>query len=250
MINDLQRGIVATLHITSKDTISLSDVEKTITILRSYFSQVILAVSEVTKPEIKRYLWQLPPQIYLFELPAVGAGPARRQAVARAGKTFPQLASFQLCDFDRLITWCEEYPDELSALSCQPFPTNTFCILGRTKKAFLSHPTAWQRTEKLVNEIAAEVFHIKGLDITAGSVLFSAELIPLLVSADSSRWTDGEWPTKVKHHGGHIFYQACEGLCYKERNTDHLQAQPAYQLMRRLQIAAAIADSLYLEREF
>ena len=46
------------------------------------------------------------------------------------------------------------------------------------------------------------------------------------------------------------FYQACEGLCYKERNTDHLQAQPAYQLMRRLQIAAAIADSLYLEREF
>ncbi|MFQ7654920.1 MAG: hypothetical protein ACLRKY_11960 [Enterococcus gallinarum] len=116
-----------------------------------------------------------------LELPkAVGAGPARRQAVARAGKTFPQLASFQLCDFDRLITWCEEYPDELSALSCQPFPTNTFCILGRTKKVFLSHPTAWQRTEKLVNEIAAEVFHIKGLDITAGSVLFSAELIPLL----------------------------------------------------------------------
>ena len=57
MTNDLQRGIVATLHITSKDTISLSDVEKTITILRSYFSQVILAVSEVTKPEIKRYLW-------------------------------------------------------------------------------------------------------------------------------------------------------------------------------------------------
>ncbi|EQC78119.1 hypothetical protein HSIEG1_318 [Enterococcus sp. HSIEG1] len=28
MTNDLQRGIVATLHITSKDTISLSDVEK------------------------------------------------------------------------------------------------------------------------------------------------------------------------------------------------------------------------------
>lgn len=250
MTYDLQRGIIATLHITSKDTISLSDVEKTITILRSYFSQVILAVSEVTRPEIKQYLRQLCPQVSLFELPAVGAGPARRQAVARSGEAFPQLASFQLCDFDRLITWCEEYPDELAALSCQPFPANTFCILGRTKKAFVSHPTAWQRTEKLVNEVAAEVFNIKDLDITAGSVLFSAELIPLLVSADTSRWTDGEWPTKVKQQGGHILYQACEGLCYKERNADHLESQPAYQLMRRLQIAAAIAESLYLERKF
>ena len=218
MTNDLQRGIVATLHITSKDTISLSDVEKTIMILRSlFFRIVILAVSEVTKPEIKRYLWQLPPQIYLFGLPAVGAGPARRQAVARAGKAFPQLASFQLCDFDRLITWCEEYPDELSALSCQPFPTNTFCILGRTKKAFLSHPTALAADRKSWSmKLQRKFFHIKGLDITAGSVLFSAELIPLLVSADSSKMDGWRMANKSEASWRHIFIKRAKACIYKE----------------------------------
>ena len=157
------------------------------------------------------------------------------------------LDSLHICDFDRVVTWIETYPEELVAISKQPLPENTYCILGRTARAFASHPQTWQRTECLINEIATDFFQIEEIDVAAGSALFPISLIPTLLKNNNARLNDGEWPRNVQRSGGTIVYQACDGLRFDERNKDPFEHESAFQLMQRLQVAADISESFYTE---
>jgi len=139
------------------------------------------------------------------------------------------------------------YPEELVAISKKPLPANTYCILGRTARAFASHPQTWQRTERLINEIAADFFQIEEVDIAAGSALFPISLIPTLLKNNNARLNDGEWPRNVQRSGGTIVYQACDGLRFDERNKDPFEHESAFQLMQRPQVAADISESFYTE---
>ncbi|WP_430609503.1 hypothetical protein [Enterococcus sp. DIV0876] len=242
-----KRGIIATVHNRRNDLLEVSDVSTVLDFLANCFEGVFLAISDVTDP-LLTHLLNAHHQCKTMIIPANGAGDARRKAVRAAKEAYPALTSFQLCDFDRLLTWQTSFPDELAQISQLEIGKETYCILGRTPQAFDSHPQAWRVTEALVNQVAQACFQLEDVDITAGSEIFSASLIDVFLKDNHARLNDGEWPRKVLTYGGNLMYHACDGLCYADRNRDGLSDDPMRQLMGRLQLAAAITKSLYEER--
>src|SRR5688500_16531311 len=78
--------------------------------------------------------------------PAAGSkiGQARRAAVALAlGQAQPFV---MYCDFDRALHWVEYHAQELGKV-LHTLTAYDFTILGRTKRAFASHPRVQRDTE-------------------------------------------------------------------------------------------------------
>src|SRR5690349_10989759 len=74
-------------------------------------------------------------------------GQPRRDAVALALQSGQPC--IMLCDFDRVIHWAEFYPDELAAVVAR-LPEHDFTVLGRTERAFASHPRVQRDTESII----------------------------------------------------------------------------------------------------
>lgn len=246
MVNTHKRGFAATFHQRHAGSITVALIEQVIEFLHQHYDAVWLSVSEETVPELKEAIRSNQQCTAIF-IPAKGAADARRRLVFAAQHHLPALDSLHICDFDRVVTWMKTYPEELVAISKKPLPANTYCILGRTARAFASHPQTWQRTERLINEIAADFFQIEEVDIAAGSALFPISLIPILLKNNNAHLNDGEWPRNVQRSGGTIVYQACDGLRFEERNKDPFEHESAFQLMQRLQVAAIISESFFTE---
>lgn len=244
----LDRGIIATVHSRRRQEMEETEVLSLLNFLDSHFTGVFMVISDVTHKTLLQ-LFNAHPSCKTMVIPAKGAANARRKAVFGAKEAYPELQSFQLCDFDRLLTWYTMYPNELAQISQLDIGKDTYCILGRTTRAFESHPQPWRMTEVLVNQVAEAYFKIPHVDITAGSEIFSATLINLFLQENRGRLNDGEWPRKVVANRGNLMYHACDGLCYAPRNQDGMTDDPARQLMERLQLAAAITKSLYEEGE-
>ncbi len=241
------RGMIATVHYRGREAFDETLVMSLLDFLSIRFAGIFFTISDATNDELVRML-QADDRCKTLMIAAKGAGDARRRAVTAAKAEFPNLSSFQLCDFDRLLTWYDYFPDELSHMSRLPVEKDSYCILGRTPNAFDSHPYAWRVTESLVNQVAEKLFQIDHVDITAGSEIFATSLIDIFLRDNRGRLNDGEWPRIVLANGGKLTYQACDGLCYASRNHDGMSDDPARQLTERLQIAAAITQSLYDER--
>jgi len=140
-----------------------------------------------------------------------GIGAVRREAVRaglRAGTTH-----LQLCDFDRALHWVAHYPAELGAVLAE-IPSYDLLVLGRTARAWATHPAYQAETEPLFNKVFALV---SGLDwdVGAGSRGFSrrgAETL-LALSRDDSVGTDAEWPLLLlRQPGFRVGQRLCEGL--------------------------------------
>ena len=77
-------------------------------------------------------------------------GRARRESVALA--LLDESPFILYCDFDRVLHWVERYPDELPAV-LHRIPEHDFTVLGRTARAFASHPRVQRETEAIVNHV-------------------------------------------------------------------------------------------------
>ena len=64
-------------------------------------------------------------------------GRARRAALELALEWDP--AAILFCDFDRVLHWAECYPDGLARVVTD-LAARDFTVLGRTARAFASHP--------------------------------------------------------------------------------------------------------------
>src|SRR5688572_32721375 len=64
-------------------------------------------------------------------------GRARRDALECALRLDAQVILF--CDFDRVLHWAECYPVELAGVAVD-LAAHDFTVLGRTTRAFESHP--------------------------------------------------------------------------------------------------------------
>lgn len=99
------------------------------------------------------------------------------------GKTYKEAINMGLklktrhihvCDFDRILHWVKAYPNELRDI-LEILPSNTgITFLGRSKRAFDTHPKTQKETEKIVNLIASEVVKVK-IDIMSGSFAMDRE---------------------------------------------------------------------------
>jgi hypothetical protein len=117
-----------------------------------------------------------------------------------------------LVDFDRLIHWERHYPDELRRVE-QAIPGYDFLTLGRTRRAFETHPAVQRYTERCANEGFAASFG-DPLDVTAGARGLSLKAVRLL--AQHSRCegfgVDAEWPVLCRRWRLRLGYFAAEGL--------------------------------------
>ncbi|WP_160673199.1 hypothetical protein [Clostridium sp. C8-1-8] len=170
-----------------------------------------------------------------------GAADARRRVVEFGLEGDDEF--YHYCDFDRLLTWISGYKDELKAVVSE-IPKTGYLILGRTDRAFFTHPLEWIETEKISNKIFSLEFG-QEVDITAGSCGFSRISAEYINKYSKDKMTDGEWPMIVHRIAKlKVSYRTVEGLEYKdEANGSTNLVTSSDKLFVRLKLAYIISES-------
>jgi hypothetical protein len=150
-----------------------------------------------------------------------GVGESRRRAVAaglaHVGRLGGDVTHLHYCDLDRLLHWQMTQPAELHQIVEAVIPQSDYCALGRTPRAFDTHPPAQTETESLTNEVFSTVLG-REMDVTAGSCGMSTAAAALLLrsSVAFSNATDCEWPLLVAQAPGMtLAYRATDGLAFE-----------------------------------
>jgi len=140
-------------------------------------------------------------------------------------------------DLDRLLHWVEAYPEEWQR-TLAVIPEHDCLVLGRTRRAWETHPRAMWETERSINEIFSHLLG-QALDLGAGSRgLSRPAALFLLANSPPGRapGTDAEWPVLLHRRGFAISYLAVEGL---EWETPDRAAGRVASAEERRQAAAA-----------
>jgi len=185
-----------------------------------------------------------------------GIGRVRRRAL-RLGLT-AGCDHLHLCDFDRILHWAAHYPDELREVVSEIVHYDLL-IMGRTERAFATHPSYQIETERLANRVFS-MFYGQERDITSGSRGLSRRAAERLLihSREEGVGVDAEWPLIVSRfpdlRSGYIL---CEGLEFEtadrcqgeiaqagglERWLEAQSARPEL-WVHRLRVACEIAEA-------
>jgi hypothetical protein len=184
-------------------------------------------------------------------------GGARREVV-RLGLQLPA-DTILFCDFDRALHWAEYHPDELRAIASE-LAAHDFTVLGRTARAFASHPAVQCHTELIINNVFARCGG-KTWDITAAARGMSRRAAEAILAGcpEASIGTDMAWPLFLLKGGDlSVAYRETEGLEFetadrfpdeiaaaggREQWLDQLDDDPAQWSFRldlaRIEVAAA-----------
>jgi hypothetical protein len=117
-------------------------------------------------------------------------------------------------DFDRLLHWCKNFPTELSKILSE-ITKMEFFMLGRTKRAFETHPSTQRETEIIVNELGSKILGLSKLqDIISVCWGFTYELGKKLLTIKTSTLTGfyGTWPLLLWHWASSKAYLEVQGL--------------------------------------
>jgi len=156
-------------------------------------------------------------------------GHVRRQALRsglEAGTPY-----LQMCDFDRALHWVAHYPQELEVVLAE-VTRYDLLVLGRTERAWATHPPYQADTEPLFNKVFALVTGLPW-DVGAGSRGFSrrgAEKL-LELSQEPTIGIDAEWPLLLLGRDGWtVGFRACEGLEFEtaDRFGAEIEAAGSY----------------------
>ena len=152
-------------------------------------------------------------------------GHARRNALECALRLDAPVILF--CDFDRVLHWAECYPEELAHVA-RDLAARDFTVLGRTQRAFESHPRIQRDTEAIANTVYASVSG-QAWDVTAAARGVSRRAAAAILDGcdEPSVGTDVAWPLFLQRHGGFtIGYRAIEGLEFEtaDRFADQVAA--------------------------
>lgn len=192
----------------------------------------------------------------------LGIGAVRRdtlRAGLEAGTTH-----VHLCDLDRALHWSARHAAEMEQVA-GGVPRYDFLMLGRTHRAWATHPAYQTETEALFNRVFFLTTRLPW-DLGAGSrgVSRPAGERLLALSTDPTVGVDGEWPMlllQAEDAPGpalRLGYRACEGLEFEtaDRFGPEIEAAGGYAawLARmeadprrwafRLQVAHLIAEAV------
>ncbi|MFC2015841.1 hypothetical protein ACFLUM_02795 [Chloroflexota bacterium] len=183
-------------------------------------------------------------------------GEVRRQTV-RTGLQ-PETTHVQMCDFDRAIHWIAHYPQEMEEVVAE-IPQYDLLVLGRTDRAWASHPPYQAETEPLFNKVFALVTGLLW-DVGAGSRGLSrrAAHTLLTVSKEMTVGIDAEWPLLLLGRKDYrVAHRLCEGLEFEtaDRCGPEIRAAGGYEAWEtqissdprrwvfRLRVALMIAEA-------
>ena len=179
----------------------------------SLYRSVIALCSTSTSSETRMLLRRQGVEVRCDALPIgiQNMGLIRRAAISAGIDAGGRI--IHLCDFDRLLHWEMAYPDELRSL-LREMPDNDFTVLGRTERAFLTHPACQVETERLSNHIF-ELVTDRAWDVAGGSRGLSRRAAKWLLdtSAEQHVGVDAEWPILlIANLELCVEYRSCEGL--------------------------------------
>jgi hypothetical protein len=204
---------VATLHDPRGVALTLLDLEPVAHALRTY-PLVVVATTPTTDARLTARLEQLGAHV----VPGGQAGESRRGALTAAGADQPAYFS---CDFDRWLHWARFWPDELAALPARVARlaggrriSPWYVCLGRTARAFATHPAA-QRLPEMATNRALSVAAGRSLDAVAGAAWLTPEAAEIILagSREPTAATDLEWAALILRRApGRLRSLRCEGL--------------------------------------
>ena len=126
-------------------------------------------------------------------------GQSRREVLQRARADGAE--SIMYCDFDRWLHWVGSYRHELIDLPrkiSRRLPRAWYVCLGRTPRAFATHPKVQCYTEDFTNQVIS-LLAGEELDATAGACWMTGSAADLILSEsiEASNATDLEWPALI-----------------------------------------------------
>ncbi len=127
-------------------------------------------------------------------------------------------------DLDRLLHWIEIRPAEWRQI-CKRVEATDCLIVGRTARAYATHPQALIQTEKISNAVVSH-FLGRTVDASAGSRGFSRRAAEYLMAhSDPGRalGMDAEWPILLLQAGFSVDYDVADGLEWEsaDRHREH-----------------------------
>jgi hypothetical protein len=138
-------------------------------------------------------------------------GSSRRAAIELGLRL--EAPTLLFCDFDRALHWAELYPDELTRVAAR-IADSDFVVLGRTARAFASHPRTQRDTEAIINRVFASASG-QEWDVTAAARGLSRRAAAAILEGchEQGIGTDIAWPLFLQRAGGFALgYVATEGL--------------------------------------
>jgi hypothetical protein len=128
-------------------------------------------------------------------------------------------------DFDRLLHWLDNYPNELQDLFYN-YKNHEYFHIGRTKRAFASHPSTQIYTERIVNKIASEILKFSETkDIISVCYIITKRLAEKVLMVKNTTKTGfyGTWPVLYWKWAESKHYIEVEGLEWE--TADQFQAK-------------------------
>lgn len=176
--------------------------------LTAVYESIIFSVPSSLTPDEVRALESLP---HVLVVVNQDWSKGRFSAIQKALDSSAQYIHY--ADLDRVLHWVETSPAEWQQVVS--YIKNADClIIGRTEKAFKSHPMALQQTEKIINIVFSNLLG-QPVDLGGGSRGFSRPAVEFLMKNNGSRcsWcTDSEWVMLLHRAGFHVGYIAVDGL--------------------------------------
>ena len=181
--------------------------------LQQAFADIAVFANAATAPRSIDYLHQRSVRV-MAEATQVGLnhlGWFRRSAVQLALRGPCPFILY--CDFDRVLHWMEFHPRELNNVA-QSLTQYDFTVLGRTVRAFASHPRLQRDTEAIINHVFERVSGWPW-DTGAGARGLSRRAAEAIVTdcLDDQISNDVTWPLSLRQRGGFTLgYIETEGL--------------------------------------
>lgn len=164
--------------------------------IKSIFSKLTVCCTPVTPEEVSNFLTQEDFKVVLG--PRMVQVDNYKEAVKLAldNVVSPENEKIFYVDFDRLIHWINAYPNELTNTLRENSDVD-YLHIGRTKRAFNSHPLTQKETEIMVNEIGSKILGFSETkDFISVSFLFTKDLGEKILKIKNSTKTGfyGIWP--------------------------------------------------------
>lgn len=224
-------GLVVTAHEPDERLLDLAGLQ--LPALAARYASMTAFCSGSTHPALLDLLQNQGVRVQVDRQPTAGIheiGGVRRKTL-RAGLQ-AGTSHLQLCDFDRVLHWAAHYPDELNQVIAD-IPNYDMIVLGRTARAWATHPPYQADTEPLFNKVFALVSGV-AWDVGAGSRGLSrrAGETLLVLSEEQTVGIDAEWPLLLMAQDSfQVSYRACEGLEFEtaDRYGPEIEAAGGYQ---------------------
>lgn len=182
--------------------------------LSKIYSGMYVVVTSATDPATVNELEKVGVNVEVQEGGGVGLqyiSDARRQALRASLRNGHGHTHF--IEIDRLMQWVCNYPEELASV-VKHIPDHDFLVIGRTKRALVTHTRCQIETEGLTNKVIS-LLTGRELDYTCASRGMSREAAEVILehSKTDHAGTDGEWPMIIHCRTDFpIDYIAVEGM--------------------------------------